>query len=115
MALRYVERNAVRANLVARPEEYRWSRAAAHTGKESAGPLLDWEFHASAGGAERWWGLLAEPEELIAIRALLRGTFTGRPVGISEFAAGLERELGRPLASRQGQHPGGSKGKAASG
>jgi putative transposase len=115
VALRYVERNPVRANLVARPEEYKWSSAAAHAGKESAGPLLDWGFHASAGGAERWRGLLAEPEELIAIRALQKGTFTGRPVGSAEFVAGLERELGRPLASRQGQHPGDSRGKAASG
>jgi hypothetical protein len=28
---------------------------------------------------------LAEPEELVAIRALRRGTFSGRPVGSPEF------------------------------
>jgi hypothetical protein len=56
-----------------------------------------------AGGPERWAGLLAEPEELIAIRALQRGTFTGRPVGEPDFVARLEEQLGRPLAPRQGQ------------
>jgi putative transposase len=103
VALRYVERNPVRANLVARPEEYEWSSAAAHLGTERRPEWLDWDFHAHAGGRERWAGLLAEPEELIAIRDLQRGTFSGRPVGDAEFVAHLEQRLGRPLAPRQGQ------------
>jgi putative transposase len=107
IALRYVERNPVRANLIARPEEYEWSSAAAHLAAQPGvmpkAELLDWEFHRSAGGVERWAALLAEPEELIAIRALQRGTFTGRPVGSQEFIIGLEHQLGRPLLRRQGQ------------
>ena len=55
-----------------------------------------------AGGVSRWTSLLAEPEELVAIRALQRGTFTGRPVGSPEFVDRLEEELGRPLAPRKG-------------
>jgi putative transposase len=111
-ALRYVERNPVRANLTGRAEEYKWSSAAAHVGTDGTGSgMLDWEFHTSAGGAERWRRLLAEPEEMLAIRRLQRGTFTGRPVGSPEFIARLEKELGRPLAARTG--PGiGSKGKS---
>jgi len=65
--------------------------------------LLDRRFYIAAGGRERCIALLAEPEELAAIRALQRGTFTGRPVGSPEFVARLEQELGRPLARRQGQ------------
>lgn len=103
VALRYVERNPVRANLVARPEEYEWSSAAAHLGTELTPEWLDRDFHAQAGGPERWAGLLAEPDELNAIRTLQRGTFSGRPVGDAEFVALLEQQLGRPLASRQGQ------------
>jgi putative transposase len=103
VALRYVERNPVRANLVTRPEEYEWSSARAHVGGEHSSELLDWTFHQSSGGSDRWIALLAEPEELIAIRALQRGTFTGRPVGNAEFVATLEQDLGRPLARRQGQ------------
>ena len=98
-----MERNPVRANIVARPEEYAWSSAAAHAGVDAPTALLDWRFYTNVGGRERWIALLAEPEELTAIRALQRGTFTGRPVGSCEFVAGLEQELGRPLAPRQGQ------------
>jgi len=102
-ALRYVEHNPVRARLVTRPEEYAWSSAAAHLGASDRPELLDWDFYTHAGGRERWTGMLAEPEELVAIRSLQRGTFTGRPVGSPEFIARLEQELGRPLAPRQGQ------------
>jgi putative transposase len=104
VALRYVERNPVRANLVRSAEEYRWSSAAVHAGvEEQKDSLLDLNFHANAGGSERWKGLLAEPEELMAIRALQRGTFTGRPVGSEAFVADLEQRLGRPLAVRRAQ------------
>jgi hypothetical protein len=82
---------------------YSFVAVAAHLGVARTPEFLDWEFHADAGGPERWAGLLAEPEELIAIRALQRGTFTGRPVGEPDFVARLEEQLGRPLAPRQGQ------------
>jgi putative transposase len=85
VALRYVERNPLRASLVTRPEEYAWSSAAAHLGVARTPEFLDWEFHADAGGPERWAGLLAEPEELIAIRALQRGTFTGRRTSLRDW------------------------------
>jgi len=98
VALRYVELNPVRAHLVARPEDYEWSSAAAHLHGRQEMPLLDWEFFAQFGGAERWATLLAEPEELMEIRLLQRGTFTGRPVGDADFVSRLEHELGRPLA-----------------
>ncbi len=104
VALRYVERNPVRAHLVERAEEYKWSSAAAHLGTERTNSLLDWEFHVRAGGVEGWTALLAEQEELTAIRCLQRGTFTGRPVGSADFVACLEQDLGRPLAPRQGRH-----------
>jgi putative transposase len=43
--LRYVERNPCRAGLVDRPEQYRWSSAAAHLGVEAdRSGLLDLDF-----------------------------------------------------------------------
>jgi putative transposase len=104
-ALRYVERNPVRANLVTRPQDYEWSSAAAHVRAHDVGPnsLLDWQFYTQSGGQERWIEMLAEPEELITIRTLQLGTFTGRPVGSDSFIAKLEEQLGRPLAPRQGK------------
>ena len=104
-ALRYVERNPVRASLVIRPEEYEWSSAAAHLRGGGAPAFLDWEFHASFGGVERWSALLAEAEELMEIRRLQRATFTGRPVGDAAFVGKLEAALGRPLALRRAPRP----------
>jgi len=85
IALRYVERNPVRAQLVEHPAEYRWSSAAAHLGHKPAPPFLDLSFHAQAGGMAGWAALLAEPEELLSTRALERATFTGRPAGDAAF------------------------------
>lgn len=65
--------------------------------------LLDAAFHHQAGGAERWTGLLAEREELVVIRSLQRGTFTGRPVGDEAFVQRLEAQLNRTLAPHQGR------------
>jgi putative transposase len=115
VALRYVEKNPVRANLVQHAEEYKWSSAAAHLGSDRSGSaLLDWDFHAKAGGETRWRELLAEPEEILAIRRLQRGTFTGRPIGSPEFIARLEKELGRPLAARKGPMVGAATNTAGS-
>jgi putative transposase len=107
VGLRYVERDPVRAQLVTRPEDDVWSRAAAHVGLGARPALLDWEFYASSGGQQTMGCTISEPEQPVVIRALQPGTFSGRPVGSPEFVANLERQLGRPLAPRQGQrtHP----------
>ena len=93
--VRYVELNPVRAGLVARPEAWRWSSAAAHlarrddrlVGASPLGKLVpDWRRFLAAGLGE------AERED---IRAHER---TGRPLGTRQFIAGLERRLRRPLA-----------------
>ena len=55
-ALRYVERNPVRAEIAERPADYRWSSAAAHlTGKDPFG-VLDWSEWERLGKAEGWRG-----------------------------------------------------------
>ena len=97
-AARYVELNPVRAGLVARPEAYRWSSAAAHlAGRDDAlvqvAPLL---------GMVRDWGrFLAQElpgEEAKALRAHER---TGRPLGADLFITNLETALGRILHKRK--------------
>jgi len=103
---RYVELNPVRARLVRRAQDWRWSSARAHLGGRddalvSVAPLLDlvpdWRAFLRGGLSE------AEHE---AIRA---GERTGRPLGSPGFVARLERRLKRPLAR---QKPG-PKPKAA--
>jgi hypothetical protein len=54
VAIGYAERNPVRARIVERPEDYRWSSARAHlTGVDDSG-LLDMDFWRREGGSERW-------------------------------------------------------------
>jgi putative transposase len=95
---RYVELNPVRAKLVQRPSEWRWSSARAHLrGKDdrlvAVRPLLDlvpdWAAFLNGGLQE---------DEHQAIRA---GERTGRPLGSDLFIKRLEKRLGRSLAKRK--------------
>jgi putative transposase len=101
-ALRYVERNPVRAQLARQPQDYPWSSAAAHLGLCPMPALLHPSLVMVFGGFEDWRALLAEPEELTAIRSLQRCTFSGRPFGNQSFVESLEQRLDRKLLPRQG-------------
>jgi putative transposase len=101
-ALRYVEHNPVRARLAERVDQYVWSSAAAHLTGHDSRNILDMSFWQDRGGTEDWRSLLATPEELLAVRLLQRGTFTGRPVGSVEFIDHLEAQLERTLRPHQG-------------
>jgi hypothetical protein len=61
-------------------------------------------FWEERGAAEEWRSLLATPEELLAVRLLQKGTFTGRPVGSESFIGHLETQLERTLRPHQGVH-----------
>jgi putative transposase len=98
-AVRYVERNPVRAGMVLRAEEYDWSSAASHCFNRE-NPLLtplepqiqlipDWSL---------WLADEDAPEVLAAIR---RNTASGRPLGSETFLRQLEVRLGRSLAPRR--------------
>jgi putative transposase len=102
VALRYVERNPVRAGLAERVEQFPWSSAAAHLAGHDPKNILDMAFWQDRGAAEAWQSLLATPEELLAVRMLQRGTFTGRPVGSAGFIDQLETQLERILRPHQG-------------
>ncbi len=102
VALRYVERNPVRAGLAERVEQYPWSSAAAHLTGLDPRNVLDMNFWLDRGAAENWRSLHATPEELLAVRLLQRATFTGRPVGSAGFIEQLEVQLERTLRPHQG-------------
>jgi putative transposase len=102
VALRYVERNPIRAGLAERVELYPWSSAAAHLSGYDPRNILDMAFWQDRGAAEDWRSLLATPEELLAVRLLQRATFTGRPAGSAGFIDFLEVQLERPLRPHQG-------------
>ena len=107
-ALRYVERNPVRAGLVEHASEWRWSSAAAHLGRGDSTGLLDltlWRQHYSPA---QWNEVLESGLAAEALAARIReATATGRPLGSLQFVERLERKLGRPLAPRKpGPKPG---------
>ena len=102
-AVRYVERNPVRAKLVRKAHRYPWSSASAHCGLRRD-PLL-------AGNLEQadhvgdWATWLAEEGEQ-ADAEIRRGTRTGRPCGSEEFVRHLEALLGRRLLpAKRGPKP----------
>lgn len=93
-AVRYIELNPVRAAIVARPEEYGWSSAAAHmAGRDDllvkVAPLqklvLDWR------------SFLSEPIDEKEIMLFRKHERTGRPLGSEGFIVRLEKSLGRTL------------------
>ena len=106
-AARYIELNPVRARLVKKPEQYRWSSAKAHLrGTASAtmntGALLelvsDWRDFLSAG-----------LERDMAERLRLHER-TGRPLGDESFVKRLERRLKRALRpQKRGPKPKGAE------
>ena len=104
MALRYVERNPVRAGLVARPEDWEWSSAAAHCGVGHA-EWLDLERWNRRWSVATWRDYMSEDDAKQEALAIRRATHTGRPLGEPEFVEGLERALQRRLAPKKGGRP----------
>lgn len=100
-AVRYVERNPVRAGLVARAEEYAWSSAAGHCGlAEDALVTADEALSAAVGAAHEWRDWLAIEPPAAVVDHVRRHTLTGRPAGDGEFVAQLEQQCGQRLTAR---------------
>jgi putative transposase len=101
-ALRYVERNPVRAGLVREAWEWEWSSARDHVGQRAAGPLplrmAEW---AARYRPEEWAECLRGEVEAREREALRMGTRNGWAVGSEEFCEELVARTGyrvRPLA-----------------
>ena len=94
-AVRYVALNPVRAGLVTRAEDWRWSSVRAHLTGEDDGvvavaPVLDrvGNFASFLGGSF---------DEDSAYAALRRAESVGRPIGDATWLAALETQTGRVL------------------
>jgi len=95
LCARYVEQAPLRARLVDRARDWRWSSAAAHLktrkdGVVDAKPLLD-----------DWRALLAEPLSADELKAIAASENTGRPLGSPAFIKRVEKRLGRTLARQK--------------
>lgn len=103
-ALRYTERNPVRAGMVAEPDVYRWSSAGVHCGRVwGQFPLrVDVELWRASWDAASWREFVGQAEAEQEIEPLRTNTHTGRPLGGPDFVKGLEETLQRSLAPQKG-------------
>jgi putative transposase len=101
-AARYVELNPVRAGLVSKADDWRWSSARSHLlGRDDrlvrAAPLA-----AMIGDWRSFLNSAIQEEELRDLREHGR---TGCPLGSTDFVARLEQAAGRILRPRKGGRP----------
>ena len=105
-AIRYVERNPVRARLVRKAENYVWSSAAAHCGLRDD-PLLSqqkhWRRQFEAMGD--WADFLATPDEPAKMEILRRNVDKGLPCGSERFIRKIEKIAGRILTFKPQGRP----------
>jgi putative transposase len=97
-AVRYVERNPVRAGLVSKAEDYLWSSARQHVegvkGGLLTGSYLDEEI-------TDWSSYLQGDDNEETIQLIRRHASTGRPLGSVEFIENLERKLGVEIVPKR--------------
>ena len=90
LVLRYVERNALRANLVARAEDWTWSSLWRREKQRGTVMLSDWP-------AERppdWVEFVNEPQTKEELDALRRSVNRGCPYGDDEWQKATVEQLG---------------------
>ena len=93
-AIRYVERNPVRAKIVDKAWEYRWSSAKAHINKKKD-RIIDNSFVAEE--IKDWASYISEEDDQNDLIRFRRHSNTGRPLGGKKFIEVLEKTSGRNL------------------
>ena len=97
----YIEMNPVRANLVNKPELWKWSSAKAHI-KGEKDSIIDkdqWLDETERAEYQRFVNEESKDEEI------RKATSTGRPLGSVGFVEKLEAELKRALKPKKGGRP----------
>jgi len=104
-ALRYVERNPVRAEMIDCADRYQWSSASVHSGVQSPVAWLLEEPMRSTFSPEQWAVFLKADCIGAAEIELRNNTYTGRPAASPEFIEWAESTLGRKLTASKGGRP----------
>jgi putative transposase len=100
---RYIERNPVRAKIVSRPDEYRWSSAKVNiTGKEMDFVKPIWQDHTKR---EEYVTFLNNPDKEEEIEVIKKSTISGKPIGSKEFLNYLVETLGITISTRPKGRP----------
>ncbi len=100
---RYVERNALRANLVLRAEEWRWSSLwqRCHRTGEERSLLAAWPIDMPANWLER----VNQTDDAQELESLRRSVQRGRPFGQPEWQKEIAKRLGLESAYRPTGRP----------
>jgi putative transposase len=110
--VRYVERNALRAGLVRRAENWRWGSLGRNS-RDAAPPhfaLSDWPLSKPAS----WRRYVNQPQSEAELAAIRRSVKRGQPYGGERWVQATARRLGlqstlrargRPLKQKQASHP----------
>ncbi len=102
MAVRYIERNPVRAGIVKRAEDYPWSSAKSHVfgvpDKVLTEFYLNWEI-------KDWSAYLQEEEKEEDLDIFRKHERTGRPLGDEDFITRIEEITGRILRKKKAGRP----------
>lgn len=105
-AIRYVERNPVRAKMVRKAENYPWSSAAAHCGLKQDTLLTTKSYwHEQFEGVGDWSAWLAVGDDPKQLEMLRRNVEKGLPCGSEKFIKKLEKVTGRMLRDRPRGRP----------
>ena len=100
-AVRYVERNPVKAGIITRAEDYRWSSAADHCGRRRD-PILtqDPGWNRALESVGDWSRWLAADDGDAECDDLRESTRQNRPCGSDDFVRAMETITGRDLQRR---------------
>ena len=97
-AIRYVERNPVRAGIVEKAEDYIWSSARAHIENRADGILSRFYL---MDEIKEWRLYLSTADESEKLKFLRSHQSTGRPLGNKDFIDDLEIQEGRLLTKQR--------------
>lgn len=96
-AVRYIERNPVRAGIVRDAWEYPWSSAAYHAGKTDQDRIVESDdmFRELIGD---WKSYLRDDDQEDFLKSVRRDSFVNRPLGDEAFVSDLEKRFQLRLA-----------------
>ena len=97
VATRYIERNPVRANIVKKPWEWRWSSVLSHIGQEESPFRLAELFKIIDISHNSWKEYIDSKEDEKALAEIRKHTLTGCPLGANSFIENLEKIFNRKL------------------
>ena len=96
--IRYVEKNPVRAKLVRRPWDYKWSSARQHMGMDNEGAIgLCKKYRLIDAADSTNWRTYLEKEDEAMNKEVRLKTSRGLVIGGEGFIKKLEKKLGRSL------------------